>query len=66
MGPRFEPVRGYQIEIKGVAHTAFLFLNIRIKELRELVTECYLKYSNLGCDMRFFSAYHLDLLVNFV
>lgn len=30
----------------------------RIKELEDLVTECYSKFSHLGCDIRFFYAYH--------
>lgn len=30
----------------------------RVKELRDLVTECYSKFSYLGCDIRFFYAYH--------
>ncbi len=30
----------------------------RIKELKELVIECYSKFSYIGCDMRFFFSYH--------
>lgn len=33
--------------------------NYRIKILKEIIDECYSKYSYLGCDIRFFFAYHL-------
>ena len=38
--------------------------NYRIKILKEIIDECYSKYSYLGCDIRFFFAYHLALTEN--